>query len=90
MTKELIEHARKRHTLTDLVLLILTVALVLSLAIAATVVSIGMARADTLGAIASSNGERLAWAMFLCFVIAGIGGVTALVVRDGERPQRRN
>ncbi len=90
MTKELIERSRHRHSLTDVVLLILTIALVLSLAVAATVVSIGMARADTLGAIANSNGERLAWAVFLCVVIAGTGGVTALMVRDGESPQRRD
>jgi hypothetical protein len=48
MTKELIEHSRKRREFTDMALIVTTVTLVVSLAIAFTVVSIGIARADTL------------------------------------------
>ena len=48
MTKELIEHSRKRREFTNMALIVTTVTLVVSLAIAFTVVSIGIARADTL------------------------------------------
>jgi len=48
MTKELIEHSRKRREFTDMALTVTTVTLVVSLVIAFTVVSIGIARADTL------------------------------------------
>ena len=48
MTKESIEHSRKRREFTDMALIVTTVTLVISLAIAFTVVSIGIARADTL------------------------------------------
>ncbi len=89
MTKEMIERLRARHAFADIALLIITVALVVSLVIAATVVSIGMARADTLGTIAGSNGERFALAIVLAFVVVGLVGLTAVVARDGARPQRR-
>src|SRR5262249_33567326 len=85
MTKELIEQSRKRPALADVALITTTIALVISLAIAATVVSIGIARADTFGHIAQSDGGRFAVTALLGFVIAGAGGLTAAMLRDGKR-----
>ena len=45
MTKDLIDRSRTRHEFTDLALIVTTSALVVSLVIAATAVSIGIARA---------------------------------------------
>lgn len=90
MTKELIEQTRKRRAFADAALLVTTIALVVSLAVAAAAVSIGMARAETLGGITESDGGRFALAVFLALVIAGMGGLTALMVRDDERPLRRD
>jgi hypothetical protein len=90
MTKELLEGSRKRHAFVDVALIVTTIALVLSIVVAATVVSIGMARAETLGGMAGSDGERLALGVFVALAIAASGGLTALVVRDGERPSRHD
>jgi len=54
MTRELIERSRQSRAGAGFALVALTLALVLALAIAAAVVSIGIARADTLGALAAS------------------------------------
>ncbi|HTV35529.1 MAG TPA: hypothetical protein VMF12_03785 [Xanthobacteraceae bacterium] len=62
--------------------LLATVALAVSFVIAATAVSIGMARAQALGAVPHSNGTPLAIAVFLGLVLAGMGGLTALAARD--------
>jgi hypothetical protein len=51
MTQELIERSRRRRAGTDFALVVITLALAVLLAIAATVVSIGIARADTFGAV---------------------------------------
>jgi hypothetical protein len=88
MTKELIERSRQRHAFADLALVV-TVALAVSLVIAATVVSIGIARADTLGPIGESDG-RFTLAVVLGLVIAGVGGLTALLVRGHTSPLRRD
>ena len=90
MTKDLIERSRKRHEFADLALVVTTVTLAVSLVIAATAVSIGIARADTLVPIAESGGGRFALAIFLGLVIAGMGGLTAAVVHDGKYPPRRD
>lgn len=90
MTKELIDQARKRPAFADIALLITTIVLVVSLAITAAVVSIGMARADTLGAISQSSGGQMALAVVLGLMIAAMGGLTAVMVEDGERPLRRD
>src|SRR5205085_10375997 len=63
MTKELIERAHRRHAFADVPLLMLTATLVLSLAVAFTAVSIGIARADTLAPFGGSGSGRLALAM---------------------------
>ena len=90
MTNDLIERSRRRPALADPALIVTTVTLVVSLVVAATAVSIGIARADTLAPIAGSGGGRLALAVFLGLVIAGMGGLTAAMVHDGERPPRRD
>ena len=90
MTKELIEQSRKRHAPTDAAWLIITAALIVALVIAATVVSIGMARAGALDMLADSGGGRFALAVFLGSAIAGMGGLTAIMVADGGRPLRRD
>ena len=62
--------------------LLATVALAISLVIAATAVSIGMARAQALGAVSHSDGTSFAIAIFFGLVLAGMGGVTAIAARD--------
>jgi hypothetical protein len=58
-----------------------TVALAVCLVVAATAVSIGMARAQALGAVTHGDGARLALAGFLGLAMAGIGGLNALAGR---------
>ena len=90
MTKELIERAHRRHTFADVPLLMLTATLVLSVAVAFTAVSIGIARADTLVPFGGSGGGRLALAMLLGLIIAGMGGLTAALVHNDKFPPRRD
>ena len=92
MTQDLLNRSREcaRRRVVDVALLTTTVSLVVSIVVAATVVSIGMARADTLGHIADTGSGRFALAIFLAFVIAAMGGLTAVMAPDGEPPQRRD
>ena len=90
MTKELIERSRKRHEFADVALIVTTMALVVSLVIAFTAVSIGIARADTLVPFGGSGGGRLALAIVVGFLIAGMGGLTAALVHNGKFPPRRD
>jgi hypothetical protein len=90
MNTQLIVRSRPRHAFVDVSLLVTTAALVVSLAVAATVVSIGIARADSLAHVAESGGGRFAVAAFVALVIAGLGGLTAAMVRDGQSPARRD
>jgi hypothetical protein len=62
--------------------LLATVALAVSLLIAATAVSIGMARAQALGAVPHSDGTPLAIAVLLGLVFVSMGGLTAIAARD--------
>jgi hypothetical protein len=69
--------------------LLMTIALVVCLAVALTVVSFGMARADTLGAIIDGRDGALAVTTFLALLVAGMGGITAAVTRgDARKPDR--
>ena len=90
MTKELIERSRRRHAFADLPLIVLTASLVLSLVIAFTTVSIGIARADTLVPFGGGGSGRLALAMLVGVVIAGMGGLTAALVHNDRLPSRRD
>jgi H+/gluconate symporter-like permease len=90
MTQESIAASRQRHAFVDVSLVVTTAALVVSIAVAATVVSIGIARADSLAHVAESGSGRFAVAAFVAFVIAGLGGLTATMVRDGQSPARHD
>jgi hypothetical protein len=87
MTQDLIDRSRRRHTLTDTALLVLIIALAIALIVAAVVVSIGVARAGTLGAIA---GNRLAFALCGTLIVAGAGSLAAALMRSGEIAQRQD
>jgi len=65
-----------------------TIGLAVALIVAATAVSIGMARAQALGGAAHHHGFPLAVAAVgLGVVVAGWGGMTALVARDTKLPR---
>jgi hypothetical protein len=59
--------------------LIATAALAASTLIAVTAVSIGIARADVLGAHAESGSASVAIAVFVGLLLTGMGGLTALM-----------
>jgi hypothetical protein len=90
MTKDLIERSRKRHAGADAAVIVTTLTLAISLAIAATVVSIGIARADTIVPIANSGGGRLAFALLLGLLIAAMGVLTAAATQGRAAPRRRD
>ena len=90
MTRELIERSRKRHAFADVPLIVLAITLVVSLVIAFTAVSVGIARADTLVPFGGSGSGRLALAMIVGFAIAGMGGLTAALVHNEKIPTRRD
>jgi hypothetical protein len=60
--------------------LIMTTALVISIAVAATAVGIGIARAEA-ATFGSSHNGTIAIAAFLGLLIAAMGGITAAVTR---------
>jgi hypothetical protein len=65
-----------------------TVGLAVALVVAATAVSIGMARAQALGGVAHHNGFPIAIAAVgLGVAMAGWGGLSALVAHDTTLPR---
>jgi len=90
MTKKLIDRSRQRHAFAEVPLIVLAVSLVLSLVVAFTAVSIGIARADTLVPFGGGGSGRLALAMLVGVVIAGLGGLTAALVHNDTFPSRRD
>ena len=74
-----------RHRPIALVELITTVALALSTAVAVTAVSIGMARADVVGAMTSGDSTPLAIALCIAFLLAVMGGLTVIVAVNPRR-----
>jgi hypothetical protein len=74
-----------RHRPIALVELITTVALALSTAIAVTAVSIGIARADVVGAVTNGDGTPFAIALCIVLLLAAMGGLTAVVAGDPRR-----
>ena len=88
MTQDLIDRSRRRHTFTDTALFVLIAALAIALVVAAIVVSVGMARADTLGQLAASGTGRAWLAVLAGGILAGMGGLTAIIVNDSNGPQR--
>jgi hypothetical protein len=77
--------AQKNRPLAS-VELIATIALALSTLVAATAVSIGIARADVFGARADADAAPFAIALFIGLLLSAMGGLTALMA--GERPRR--
>jgi hypothetical protein len=75
-----------KHRNIACVELLTTAALALSTAVAVTAVSIGIARADVLGAVAKGDSEPFAIALLIGLLFAAMGGLTA---RMGDAPQRR-
>jgi hypothetical protein len=75
--------ARRRLALRNVAFaeLITTLALVLSIAVAATAVSIGIARADVLLLSPGGREGTFAVATFLGLLIAGMGAIVAAVTR---------
>ena len=72
--------AKRRHAGIEL---LATMALAVSLVISATAVSIGMARAQAIGAVVrDNNGAPLAIAIVLGLLLAGMGGLTAIAARE--------
>ena len=65
--------------------LITTAALALSTAVAATAVSIGIARADVVDAVVRGDDVPLAIALCITLLLAAMGGLTAIVARDPRR-----
>ena len=90
MTQELIERSRQRHAFVGLPVILIALSLAVSLLIAATAVSIGIARADTLMAATGGGGSRFMFVVFVAFVIASMGGLTAAMVKNEVSPQRRD
>jgi hypothetical protein len=82
MTRELLERSRQRHAFAGLPVIVITLSLVVSLVVAATAVSIGIARADTLVPVAGGSSGKLALAVFVGLVIACMGALTASMVSD--------
>ena len=62
--------------------LIATAALALSTLVAVTAVSIGIARADVLGAQTDAGSAPFAIALFVGLLLSGMGGLTALMAED--------
>jgi hypothetical protein len=62
--------------------LIATAALAFSTLVAVTAVSIGIARADVLGAHPDSGSAPLAIAVLVALLLSGMGGLTALMSGD--------
>jgi hypothetical protein len=73
-------HGRRSTVVAQL---ITTVSLVLSIAVAATAVSIGIARADGLAAVAEDPNAHIA--ILLSLVLVGMGGLTAFMSRGRTR-----
>ena len=76
--------ARKRRSIVCVELLT-TAVLALSTAIAATAVSIGMARADVIGAVTNGDGAPFAVALLIGLLLAAMGGLTATVAGGPRR-----
>ena len=77
-----IEPSRPEAPTARPVELFATVALALSTLVAVTVVSIGIARADVLGARVDYDGAPLAIALFIGLLFAAMGGLTAFMADD--------
>jgi hypothetical protein len=77
--------AAPRHRSIAFVELVTTAALALSTVVAVTAVSIGIARADTIGAITKGDGAPFAVALFIGLLLSAMGGFTAMMAGTPPR-----
>jgi len=75
----------RKHRSFVCVELLTTAALALSTAVAVTAVSIGIARADVIGAVANGDGAPFAVALLIGSLFAAMGGLTAIVAGGARR-----
>jgi hypothetical protein len=73
-----------KHRSIAFVELITTAALALSTAVAVTAVSIGIARADVLGAVSNGDATPLAIALSFGLLLAAMSVVTAIMAGDSR------
>lgn len=78
------QSAGGKHRSILFVELMTTAALALSTAVAVTAVSIGMARADVIGAVTHGDGAPLAIAVFMTMLFSGMVGLTVLMARSHQ------
>lgn len=76
-------HERRRVAVASL---IASAALVFATIIAATVVSVGIARADVVGNVIDNEGGLFAVALLLGLLFIGLGGLTMLTLPDHFHP----
>jgi hypothetical protein len=74
-----------RHRSIAFVELVTTAALALSTAVAVTAVSIGIARADVLGAATKGDGAPFAIALFIGLLFFAMGALTAIMAPAPRR-----
>jgi hypothetical protein len=74
--------SRERSALAELVA---TAGLALSTIIAATAVSIGIARADTISGVVDNDMGMFALALLLGLIFIGMGGLTAIMLPSPRR-----
>jgi hypothetical protein len=68
--------------------LVATAALTLGTLVAASVITVGMARADTANALAPHHTSLTAVALMMALVFAGMGGLTAITLTVDNRRRR--
>lgn len=68
--------------------LVASAALTLAIIVAASVITAGMARADSGGALHAPDGSLTALALVMGFVLAGMGGLTAVTLTVDRRRRR--
>jgi hypothetical protein len=78
----------RSHRSTAVAQLITSVALVLSIAVAATAVSVGIARADGYPAVAEDPTTHVA--VLFALVLVGMGGLTAWMIGGRTRMKARD
>jgi hypothetical protein len=83
--REIRQNSAPRQRSIALVELITTAALALSTAVAATAVSIGIARADVIGAAAKAHGLPFAIALSIGLLLAAVSGVAAIAAASPRR-----
>jgi hypothetical protein len=83
-TSGLVRAKAPKHRSIASVELITTAALALSTVVALTAVSIGIARADVAGSVATGGGASIAIAIFIGLFLSGMGGLTAMMTSDNR------